>query len=181
MPRRVTCSITPGESLVIAFFVTYTSKEQRLQLSCVAAQCCIFVSSLSLASNLKEHMYFYHLNKVFQMLSVWLLISQKGRVEMSHRKNHETLASSWVPKNFSENIFGVEFQDDMKWNTDVFRAYVIIHSGYKSNKCNQCDFASSQAGNLRIRLKMHSGENPIKCVCCNQASSRADILRAHLT
>ena len=33
------------------------------------------------------------------MLSVWLLISQKGRVEMSHRKNHETLASSWVPKN----------------------------------------------------------------------------------
>ena len=85
------------------------------------------------------------------------------------------------PKTFSENIFGVEFQDDMKWNTDVFRAYVIIHSGYKSNKCNQCDFASSQAGNLRTHLKMHSGEKPLKCICCYQASYRANNLRVHLT
>ena len=28
----------------------------------------------------------------------------------------------------------------------------------KSNKCNQCDYASSQAGNLRQHLKMHNGE-----------------------
>ena len=76
MPRRVTCSITLGESLVIAFFVTNISKEQRLQLSCVAAQWCIFVSSLSLASNLKDHMYFYHLNKVFQMLGKFIYTSK---------------------------------------------------------------------------------------------------------
>ena len=31
-------------------------------------------------------------------------------------------------------------------------------SGEKSNKCNQCDYASSWAGNLRTHLKMHSGE-----------------------
>ena len=28
----------------------------------------------------------------------------------------------------------------------------------KSNKCNLCDFASVQAGDLRTHLKMHSGE-----------------------
>ena len=30
------------------------------------------------------------------------------------------------------------------------------HTGEKSNKCNQCDYASSLAGNLRRRLKTHS-------------------------
>ena len=32
------------------------------------------------------------------------------------------------------------------------------HNGEKSNKCDQCDFASSQAGNLRRHLKSHSRE-----------------------
>ena len=53
-------------------------------------------------------------------------------------------------------------------------------SGEKSNKCNQCYFASSQAGNLRTHLKMHSGEKPNKCNQCNYASSRAGDLRRHL-
>ena len=32
----------------------------------------------------------------------------------------------------------------------------------KSNKCKQCDYASSQAGNLRRHLKKHSGEKSNK-------------------
>ena len=31
-----------------------------------------------------------------------------------------------------------------------------MHCGEKPNKCNQCDFASSQAGHLRAHLKTHS-------------------------
>ena len=30
------------------------------------------------------------------------------------------------------------------------------HNEEKSNKCNQCDYASSQAGTLRRHLKTHS-------------------------
>ena len=33
-----------------------------------------------------------------------------------------------------------------------------IHSGEKPNKCNQCDYAFSQADNLRSHLKTHIEE-----------------------
>ena len=55
-----------------------------------------------------------------------------------------------------------------------------MHSAEKSNKCNQCDYASSQVGHLRTHLKTHSGENPNKCKRCDYESSRADNLRPHL-
>ena len=31
-----------------------------------------------------------------------------------------------------------------------------MHSGEKSNKCNQCEFASSRAGNLRTHMLYHA-------------------------
>ena len=49
-----------------------------------------------------------------------------------------------------------------------------------SNRCNQCDFASSQVGQLRIHLRTHSGEKPNKCTQCGYASSDASNLRRHL-
>ena len=50
----------------------------------------------------------------------------------------------------------------------------------KSNKCNQCDYASSRAGHLRTHLKTHSGERSNKCNQCNYASSYSSALRVHL-
>ena len=50
----------------------------------------------------------------------------------------------------------------------------------KSNQCNQCDFASLYASDLRIHLKTHSGEKSNKCNQCDYASSREGHLRRHL-
>ena len=50
----------------------------------------------------------------------------------------------------------------------------------KSNICNQCDYASSRAGNLKRHLTSHTGEKPNKCNQCHYASSRADVLKTHL-
>ena len=46
-----------------------------------------------------------------------------------------------------------------------------LHSEEKPNKCNQCDYASSQTTHLRTHLKTHSEEKPNKCNQCDFAST----------
>ena len=41
------------------------------------------------------------------------------------------------------------------------RAHLKTYSGEKSNKCNQCNFASTWPADLRIHFKSHSGERSI--------------------
>ena len=53
-------------------------------------------------------------------------------------------------------------------------------SGEKVYKCNQCDFASVGADNLRKHLKTPSGEKLFKCNQCDFASVQAGNLRTHL-
>ena len=48
-----------------------------------------------------------------------------------------------------------------------------------SNKCNQCDYTSSCASNLRRHLKTHIGMSH-KCNQCDYASSYASDLRRHM-
>ena len=60
------------------------------------------------------------------------------------------------------------------------RTHLKIHSGEKSNKCNQCDYASSQASKLKRHMKTHTGEKSHKCNQCDYASSLAGNLRTHL-
>ena len=37
----------------------------------------------------------------------------------------------------------------------------------KLNKCNQCNFASSKKGNLKVHMKTHSDKKSNKCYQCN--------------
>ena len=64
---------------------------------------------------------------------------------------------------------------------DTLKTHLIMHSGEKSNKCSQCDYASSHSGHLRLHLKTHSGEKLNKCNQCDFASVHASALRTHLT
>ena len=50
----------------------------------------------------------------------------------------------------------------------------------KTHKCNQCDYVSSYASNLRTHLKRHTGEKSNKCSLCDYASSNASSLSTHL-
>ena len=44
-----------------------------------------------------------------------------------------------------------------------------MHNGEKSNKCNQCEYASPHTGNLKTHSKTHRGEKSHKCEQCNFA------------
>ena len=51
------------------------------------------------------------------------------------------------------------------------------NEGEKSNKCNQCDYASSYPSNLRKHFKTHSVVKSNKCNQCNYASVYASALK----
>ena len=57
------------------------------------------------------------------------------------------------------------------------RRHIKMHSGEKSNNCNHSDYASSRAGDVRRHLKTHTGEKSNKCNQCDYASFQAGDLR----
>ena len=65
-------------------------------------------------------------------------------------------------------------------NASTLKDHIKTHTGAKPNKCQQCDYASSQISHLRTHLKAHSGEKPNRCNQCQYASSHASNLRKHL-
>ena len=60
------------------------------------------------------------------------------------------------------------------------RANLKSHLGEKSHKCNLCDYSSVHASHVRAHLKIHSGEKSQKCSQCDYSSARASNLRVHL-
>ena len=55
-----------------------------------------------------------------------------------------------------------------------------MHFGENPNKCDQCNYSSLQAGNLRSHMKIHGGEKANKCDQCNYATTRAGHLRSRM-
>ena len=74
----------------------------------------------------------------------------------------------------------LEKYDLNNYDNNITSPRTMTKTGTTKNKCNQCDFASSQAGNLRAHLKTHSGEKPNKCNQCDYASSHSGHLRTHM-
>ena len=87
-----------------------------------------------------------------------------------------------MQKNFSERVANVHREKSNKCNQCDYassnaghlRTHLKTHSGEKSNKCNQCDYASSEVGKLRRHMKTHSGEKSNKCNQCDYKLEEED-------
>ena len=66
----------------------------------------------------------------------------------------------------------------MKYKTNL-KKHMLLHSGEKNYKCNQCPFESYQAGNLQTHMKIH-GEKTIHCKECDWSAFRAWDLKVHM-
>ena len=53
------------------------------------------------------------------------------------------------------------------------------HNGEKSHKCNQCEFETLGASNLRTHMKTHGGEKPNKCNECDYTTLHKSSLKIH--
>ena len=54
------------------------------------------------------------------------------------------------------------------------------HTGIRSIKCNVCDFASSYKSSLKLHMKLHLTENPYKCNQCTFSTLWMDCLKRHI-
>ena len=79
-------------------------------------------------------------------------------------------------ENFDSNKVGIKAR--MRETNSEYAGNFGVHletlTGEKSNKCNQCSYASTQAGNLKRHLKTHSGEMAKQCNQCQYTSIRAN-------
>ena len=101
-------------------------------------------------------------------------------------ENHDLAskdANVKIPKNMNDNVIKINKCNQCDYvssHAGNLRTHFKTHSGEKSNKCNQCDFASVQAGDLRRHLKSHSGEKSNKCKQCDFACSDPSSLWRHM-
>ena len=64
-------------------------------------------------------------------------------------------------------------------NTPDLKTF-LKDSKLKANKCDQCDYVSVKACNLKRHLKIHSGAKIHKCQECDFVSALAANLRTHM-
>ena len=64
--------------------------------------------------------------------------------------------------------------------TANLKNHMKVHSGGKSNKCDQCKLATAQAANLRIHIMVHIGVKPNEYDQCNFSTFKTANLEKHM-
>ena len=114
----------------------------------------------------------------FQRISLSLFPPHKGSFLSSHLETNITSHTMVV---MDENLWTPDLTEiNVDESLNSIALNVKEHSGEKSNKCNQCGYASSYIGALKTHLKTHSVERSSKCNQCTFASFHASSLRVHL-
>ena len=75
------------------------------------------------------------------------------------------------PKNISEGQTS---------NPKIFFLTTLVYTGKNSHKYNQCNYVSSHTGVFQITSRLVDRFMPNKCNDCDYASCRADDLKTHL-
>ena len=107
----------------------------------------------------------------FWFLNFWIIDSHQYKQNYCTKLNK--MSSGAIERN-------IENCDLRITDTNVEFLLKKTNNVTKSHKCNQCDYTSLDARNLRRHLKAHSGEKSNKCNQCNFASSWATALRRHV-
>ena len=127
---------------------------------------------------------------IFDPKSIIDLNQFEGTIWAKHNTMEQTCQNYDFGLN-GEEILKKKIDNDIKSNRSnqydfassqagYLRKHLKTHSGEKTNKCNQCNYASSEAGDLRTHLKIHSGEKSSKCNQCDFACSDPSSLRKHM-
>ena len=103
---------------------------------------------------------------------------QTLQLEMESIKNKDLINED--VESLNKNSNKAKMPNKCKTRKSNLRTHLKTRSGEKSNKCIQCEYASSYASNLKSHLKKHSGEKSNKCNQCDYASSTASNLSRHL-
>ncbi|XP_060558031.1 zinc finger protein 737-like [Ruditapes philippinarum] len=160
---------------------------------------CVFckISFTTAVYNVRHLLHVHGKNKLsqtdIQVLDAWLRKNDaeeysKGREKRRNRsvKNHSGQPTK-PNKNFQQvgqdthqNAEEKLWKENNLYCTDSKSAvYKSKHEGEKHYKCDACDYASSNSGNLKRHKRIHTGEKSFKCDVCDYASNQIDHLKRH--
>ena len=134
-----------------------------------------FLSSICSTFSNIIFIFVYHCLPFFNLLQTLSNIFPIFSTNDSHFHLFYLVFSVWNWENARDNICYLVVMDQNLIDDDFSESGVNVDvpfrntnlEGVKSNKCNQCNFVSFWAGNLRTHLKTHSGEKPNKCNQCD--------------
>ena len=78
-----------------------------------------------------------------------------------------------------EKLFRCEQCNFSGRDAGYFKRHLLTHSGERPFSCNQCKYSCTDIRNLKRRIQTHSGGKPFSCSQCNYLSANDGNLKRH--